>query len=264
MPNEALTPRSETTSTTESMMTTSPPERAPSESSSGVHSGEERDEVVIRPRPAGKPIQTKLNQPVIQEEPYARSTNMRMSSFNNNNNNSATLPLQRSEHKIDYSHCSTMPLPIGCHTQQQHHHYNNQSYKSQHGYSNPQSLLSSPQPSSQQHTTLPNGVRYSNTHFLRRLPQISKAESPYGHLGLGSGHHTFSKLIQEPLHIGIAQSSIPEDRDSANYSMTSEPEYVYATAGGGVSVSQLHHNNLHHPQHHPTPHHHHHHHQIIN
>lgn len=255
MPNEALTPRSETTSTTESMMTTSPPERAPSESSSGVHSGEERDEVVIRPRPTSKPTQTKLNQPVIQEEPYARSTNMRMSSFNNNNNNSATLPLQRNEHKIDYSHCSTMPLPIGCHNQQQ-------SYKSQHGYSNPQSLLSSPQSlPSQQHTTLPNGVRYSNTHFLRRLPQISKAESPYGHLGLGSGHHTFSKLIQEPLHIGLNHpaAAIPEDRDSANYSMTSEPEYVYATAGGGVSHLH-HHNNLHHPQHQPP----HHHHPIIN
>lgn len=262
MPNEALTPRSETTSTTESMMTTSPPERAPSESSSGVHSGEEREEVVIRPRAVGKP-QPKLNQPVIQEEPYARSTNMRMSSFNNNNNNSATLPLQRTEHKIDYSHCSTMPLPIGCHNQnqlqqQQQQLYNQQnlSYKSQHGYSNPQSLISSPKqqqlqqplPSQQQHTTLPNGVRYSNTHFLRRLPQISKAESPYGHLGLGAGHHTFSKLIgQDPLHISIAQTSIPEDRDSANYSMTSEPEYVYATAT--TNGQQLHH---------------HHHHQIMN
>lgn len=244
-------------------MTTSPPERAPSESSSGVHSGEERDEVVIRPRPVGKP-QPKLNQPAIQEEPYARSTNMRMSSFNNNNNNSATLPLQRTEHKIDYSHCSTMPLPIGCHNQQQQQQHH-QSYKSQHGYSNPQSLLSSPLPPPQQptpptqHTTLPNGVRYSNTHFLRRLPQISKAESPYGHLGLGSGHHTFSKLIQDPLHIigGGGQPTIPEDRDSANYSMSSEPEYVYATAGGGVSLLD---HNIHHPLHHHHQHHSQHHH----
>lgn len=237
VPNEALTPRSDTTSTTES--TTSPPERAPSESSSGVHSGEEREEVVIRPRAASKPP-PKPPQPPIAEEPYGRSTNMRMSSFNNDTNgngscnslnsksNSATLPLQRTmpEQKIDYSHCSTMPLPMGCHSQA------SLQYKPQ-GYS-PQTVMSSmgvvAAKQHVSHTTLPNGVRYSNPHFLRRIPHITKAESPYGHLGLGAGHHTFSKLLQDPMQIhSLVNTSIPEDRDSANYSMSSDQDCLYAT-----------------------------------
>lgn len=212
VPNEALTPRSDTTSTTES--TTSPPERASSDTSSGVHSGEEREEVVIRPRPVCKPP-PKPPQSVIQEEPFGRSTNMKMSSFNNDGKSSATLPLTRNvpEPRIDYIHCSTMPLPLGCHQQQ---------YKPQ---------IYTPPASKQQlmHTTLPNGVRYSNPHFLRRIPHVTKAESPYGHLGLGAGHHTFSKLLQDPLH-SLAATSIPEDRDSANYSMSSDHdrEILYA------------------------------------
>ncbi|XP_055853102.1 protein tincar [Episyrphus balteatus] len=256
VPNEALTPRSDTTSTTES--TTSPPERAPSESSSGVHSGEEREEVVIRPRAICKPP-PKPPQPPIAEEPYGRSTNMRMSSFNNDTNgngsnnslnsnsksNSATLPLQRTmpEQKIDYSHCSTMPLPLGCHSQA------SLQYKPQ-GYS-PQSVTSSigvvAAKQHVSHTTLPNGVRYSNPHFLRRIPHITKAESPYGHLGLGAGHHTFSKLLQDPMQIhSLVNTSIPEDRDSANYSMSSDQDCLYATT--------THHHHPHQHQHHQHQH----------
>ncbi|XP_053969445.1 protein tincar [Anastrepha ludens] len=303
VPNEALTPRSDTTSTTES--TTSPPERAPSESSSGVHSGEERDvEVVIRPRAACKPP-PKPPQPAIQEEPYGRCTNMRMSSFGGDTANpgasgggggralnSATLPLTRSapEQKFDYAnHCSTMPLPAACHSQQQaavaargsgnygmttsaysmHSqpplpppplNSNLSSFRSQYAnsavamagakaaqmlqqqqheqqqqqYSQPQSTSPPPPPPpAGMHTTLPNGVRYSNPHFLRRLPHVTKAaESPYGHLGLGAGHHTFSKLLQDPLQHSLVNTAIPEDRDSANYSMSSEPDCgnLYATA----------------------------------
>ncbi|XP_011211158.2 protein tincar [Bactrocera dorsalis] len=303
VPNEALTPRSDTTSTTES--TTSPPERAPSESSSGVHSGEERDiEVVIRPRSACKPP-PKPPQPPIQEEPYGRCTNMRMSSFGGDAIgaagralNSATLPLTRSapEQKFDYAnHCSTMPLPAACHSQQQAaqavrgsgnygmttsaysmhsqpplplppppppQHSGLSSFRSQYAnsavamagvnvarmqqqqhqqqhepqqqYSAPQSISPPPPPPPVgMHTTLPNGVRYSNPHFLRRLPHVTKAaESPYGHLGLGAGHHTFSKLLQDPLQHSLVNTAIPEDRDSANYSMSSEQDCgnLYATA----------------------------------
>ncbi|CAD6996182.1 unnamed protein product [Ceratitis capitata] len=299
VPNEALTPRSDTTSTTES--TTSPPERAPSESSSGVHSGEERDvEVVIRPRSACKPP-PKPPQPPIQEEPYGRCTNMRMSSFgcdvnsaSNRALNSATLPLTRStpEQKFDYAnHCSTMPLPAACHSQQhaavvatrgsgnygmttsaysmhsqpplppppvqsglssfRSAQYANSSVAmasantarmqqqqqhelQQQQYQQPQSISPPPPPPpAGMHTTLPNGVRYSNPHFLRRLPHVTKAaESPYGHLGLGAGHHTFSKLLQDPLQNSLVNTAIPEDRDSANYSMTSENDCgnLYATA----------------------------------
>lgn len=226
-----LTPRSDTTSTESS---TSPPDRALSETSSGVHSGEERDEVVIRPRPIQKSIVKPPPAPAIQEEPFGRSTNMKMSSFNNNEpttgKSSATLPLIRAapiEHRHDFAnHCSTMPLPIGCH--QQH----NQQFRSQ--------LFGTPTASkSQLHTTLPNGLRYNGTtntpiqqhHFLRRIPHVKNAESPYGTLGLGAGHHTFSKLLHDPLmchNIGV----IPEDRDSANYSMISDHDRdMYINSG---------------------------------
>lgn len=212
--NEILTPRSETTE-----RSNSPPDRASSDTSSGVHSGEERDEVVIRPRapkPAVKPVQ-----PAIQEEPYGRATNMRMSSFNIDAKSSATLPLQKSmiETRNDYSiHCNTMPLPMGCHQQQ---------YKPQ-----IQQNYATANSSRQQlhHSTLPNEIRYSNGDILRRMPHIRQAESPYGVLGLGSGHHTFSKLLHDPLNNVIV--SIPEDRDSANYSMISDQDReMYITAG---------------------------------
>ncbi|XP_075144961.1 transmembrane protein tincar [Haematobia irritans] len=270
VPQEALTPRSDTTSMgTES--TTSPPERAPSESSSGVHSAEERDvEVAIRPRAVCKPP-AKPPQPAIQEEPYGRCTNMRMSSFAcGANTNSATLPLQRSqpEQKFDYSqHCSTMPLPTNanfgqpqaqqaqsavyatsahCMTQSLNAASNMSSFKTPH-YANsgvamaghntkmtmpnqpsPTPPLPPPYPSSHPtHTTLPNGVRYSNPNILRRLPYVKGAESPYGHLGLGAGHHAFTKAGYENT---LLNSTIPEDRDSANYSMTSDQDCLYATA----------------------------------
>ncbi|XP_068152497.1 protein tincar isoform X1 [Drosophila tropicalis] len=262
VPNEALTPRSDTTSTTESTITTSPPDRAPSESSSGVHSGEEREmEVIIRPRSTCKPP-PRPPQPPIQEEPYGRCTNMRMSSFNSDPHsnassasssatviNSATLPLQRSipEQKFDYTaHCSTMPLPVGCHSQQL---AGTGGGAGTGGYASTSAMTSSMVGNStvssfktpsihyanaavalgsgQLHTTLPNGVRYSNPHFLRRLPHVSKAaESPYGHLGYGAAHHAFGKMGHEATH-----PTIPEDRDSANYSMASDQDCgLYVTA----------------------------------
>lgn len=116
MPQELLTPRSETTSMGTSS-TTSPPDRPSSESSSGVHSGEEREnEMAIRPKTFTKCI-AKLQPPSILEEPYDRCTNMQMSSFivsSMATNSCSTLPLQRSliDHQFDYSqHCRTMPLP---------------------------------------------------------------------------------------------------------------------------------------------------------
>ncbi|SPP83424.1 protein tincar isoform X1 [Drosophila guanche] len=264
VPNEALTPRSDTTSITEST-TTSPPERAPSESSSGVHSGEERElEVIIRPRASCKPP-PRPPQPPIQEEPYGRCTNMRMSSFNADpaaslntatGMNSATLPMQRTapEQKFDYTaHCSTMPLPVGCHSQQLAGNTANGGYASTSAmttsmgggippppsqvtsfktsgigihYANAAVALGNGQAMQAPHTTLPNGVRYSNPHFLRRLPHMTKAaESPYGHLGYGAGHHAFAKLPHE------THPTIPEDRDSANYSMASDQDCgLYVTA----------------------------------
>lgn len=181
---EALTPKSDTNSTS----STSPPERASlSESSSGVHSSEEnKDEVVIRPRPVTGLQKTVKTPAVIQEEPYGRITNMKMSSFKDGTGSASnTLPSSRGlavdQGQIDYS-CNTMPSMPGAHLM------------------NRMSVNDSPK----QRTTLPSNIRYSSgsngSHYLRQMPQLKNAESPYA-TGLGSGHHTFSsKFIQnEPL-----------------------------------------------------------------
>ncbi|KAG5682306.1 hypothetical protein PVAND_011666 [Polypedilum vanderplanki] len=198
--NEALTPKSDTNSTESS---TSPPERALSESSSGVHSAEEnKDEVVIRSKMG---IQKNVKTPaVIQEEPYGRITNNhKMSSFNINSNNvgssSNTLPHNRSggisneEYPvIDYSQCNTMPLMPGAH---QIHR------------------MSANNDSSMQRTTLPNNIRYSSAGNFKR--QLQNVDSPYA-TGLGSGHHTFSsRLIQnEPLPAPPIQQSHSNQQQS--------------------------------------------------
>lgn len=207
IPNgEALTPKSDTNSTESS---TSPPERALSESSSGVHSSEEsKDEVVIRAKAA---LQKTVKTPaVIQEEDiYGRITNNhKMSSFKDGGSACNTLPINRSTvvsdqpSVIDYSQCNTMPLMPGSHQM------------------NRMSDSSSPK----QRTTLPNNIRYSSTgHYLvaRQMPQIKNAESPYA-TGLGSGHHTFSsKLIQnEPLPAPPTHMVMPQSQSQQQFSMT--------------------------------------------
>jgi hypothetical protein len=114
-----------------------------------------------------------------------------------------------------------MPLPIGNHSP----------YKPQPTYSPVATPTCGVR--QQQHTTLPNGLRYSSNQYLRRMPHVKNAESPYGHLGMGSGHHTFSKLLHDPLAMPAPPMStftspitqmIPEDRDSANYSMISDQD----------------------------------------
>lgn len=182
MPNEALTPKSDTTST-ESSNTCSPPDHRASSESSGVHSGEDtKEDVVIRARPviAGpqKSIM-KQPQPAIIEEPFGRPTNMSLSSFKDGQNCS-TLPSRGGqESQSDYSQCNTMPLPVGAHHNNQHHR------------------ISANEP--RQRTTLPNNIRYSAGQYLRQIPHIKNAENPYGYGLTGSGHHTFSKHIQNEI-----------------------------------------------------------------
>lgn len=299
MPNEALTPRSDTTSN-ESSSASPPDHRASSDSSSGVHSGEEREEVLIRASVGGvvsrpspyKPV-IKPIPPPIAEEPFGRSTNMRMSSFNINNNNngqshhsltgsnsmnnnmgsecapgSATLPLLRSGSSLvdyhpvrDYPHCSTMPLPgsnahpypFNMRQQQQQQvvlaqgnngvssvnqlkHQNLNQLNNNNNNSTPvNSNHSSPAHTYvPQHTTLPNGVRYANPMLTRRVPHLKNADSPYGVLGLGSGHHTFSKLLHDPL----AAMAIPEGgdgMDTTNYAIISEELYIADLTGSSSS-----------------------------
>lgn len=277
----------------------SPPDRAPSETSSGVHSGEESAEVVIRPgsissgRPSPyKPV-IKPVPPPIAEEPFGRSTNMRMSSFNINGNRhshqsltgstsvnnhmggdgaatSATLPLLRSGSSLtdyhplrDYAHCSTMPLPGSNGHQnpfmnrqqiQQPPHLSSDSsvaaqYKHLNQLNNNNSNTNNSTPVNSnhsspahpgmgipQHTTLPNGVRYANPMLTRRVPHLKNAESPYGVLGMGSGHHTFSKLLHDPLmEMSIPEGSDGHLMDTTNYAMISEELYIADLTGSGSS-----------------------------
>lgn len=215
MAHEILTPCTDSMSTE---CSTSPPERAASDSSSsGIHSGEERDEVLIRPRTHVRST-VKPPPPAIQEEPFGRSTNLVMSTFIKDTS-SATLPMHRAQSAEPFydfaNHCNTMPLPITNNHQQMQQRI-------------PQFITPSAS-KLQLHTTLPNGVRYANpANFIRRVPlHVQTAESPYGILGLGAGHHTFSKLLHDPLVF----NSIPEDRDSANYSMISDQDReIYANA----------------------------------
>lgn len=236
-PNEALTPKSDTNSTESS---TSPPERALSESSSGVHSSEEnKDEVVIRPKAA---IQKTVKTPaVIQEEDiYGRITNNhKMSSFKDGGSACNTLPINRSTvvsdqpSIIDYSQCNTMPLMPGAHQLNR---------------------MSANDSSPKQRTTLPNNIRYSTTgHYLvgRPMPQLKNAESPYA-TGLGSGHHTFSpKLIQnEPLPAPPHSMIMPQSQSQQQFSMTTpssihhHPVHNFNTSSSSFSTNiHSHHNN---------------------
>jgi hypothetical protein len=222
--NEALTPKSDTNSTESS---TSPPERALSESSSGVHSSEEnKDEVIIRPKPV---LQKTVKTPaVIQEEPYGRITNNhKMLSFKDSMSSSNTLPINRSSGvaeqptMIDYSQCNTMPLMPGAHQINR---------------------MSVNESSPKQRTTLPNNVRYSSAgHYLRQMPQLKNAESPYA-TGFGSGHHTFSsKLIQnEPLP-APPPHTMSQSQSQQQFSLTSNaihhPMHHFNTTSSSSSSS---------------------------
>lgn len=238
--NEALTPKSDTNSTESS---TSPPERALSESSSGVHSSEEnKDEVVIRPKAVLKTVKTPA---VIQEEDiYGRITNNhKMSSFKEGGSSCNTLPINRSSSSvmsdqpsiIDYSQCNTMPLMPGSHQMNR---------------------MSANESSPKQRTTLPNNIRYSSAgHYLigRQMPQLKNAESPYA-TGLGSGHHTFSsKLIQnEPLPAPPQMNGVshhhammmPQSQSQQQFSMTT-PSSIHHPALHFNTTSSSFSNNIH-------------------
>lgn len=216
--NELLTPKSDTTSTESS--TTSPPERALSETSSGVHSSEEtnKDEVVIRRAAvAAKTSIIKQAPAVIHEEPYGRITHMKMSTFKDGSN-SNTLPTRVGDNNsmIDYSQCNTntMPLPPSVH--QIHRVSMNEPKR----------------------TTLPNNIRYSAGQYIRQMSQLKNAESPYGMCGLGSGHHTFSKLIQNDVTPSI--NTMPSSHSHQNYVSDSQiqhqPMNNFQTASSSFST----------------------------
>jgi hypothetical protein len=216
--NEALTPKSDTNSTESS---TSPPERALSESSSGVHSGEEtKEEVVIRPRPSTGIQKTIKTPAVIQEEPYGRITNLKMSTFKDAPGSASnTLPMHRGstleQPQVDYSQCNTMPMMPGAHQM------------------NRMSANDSPK----QRTTLPNNIRYSaggGGHYIRQMPQLKNAESPYA-TGLGSGHHTFSSKL-----INIQNEPLPPPPHPHQHHLMSQSQSQQQFAMNSSSIHQMH------------------------
>ena len=141
------------------------------------------------------------------EEPFGRSTNMRMTSFTEGQPSSATLPHYPTQPAAAiYPHCSTMPLPHG----------------SSHSAAAPMSgsCGSVPAPrvvleqSGSLHTTLPSGARLLHPQptpaFVKRFPSV---QQPWP--VLPGAHHTFPNALNGVLGHHHA------DRDSANFSMAS-------------------------------------------
>ncbi|XP_051161493.1 protein tincar isoform X3 [Leptopilina boulardi] len=191
--------------------------------------------VVIRRRSS----RTKLTEPLLNhnEEPFGRSTNMRMTSFTENTDlraiqaSSATLPHYPTQPMVTYPHCSTMPLP----------------HASSHGMSNgtggggngsgscgsvsrninnglSSTVMHSSIPS---HTTLPshhNGVRLipgASNPFVKRFPPVPV----HTHQGWAlPGHHTFPQAAlgnNNNNKLSTTAQIRQSDRDSANFSMAS-------------------------------------------
>nr|CAD7433514.1 unnamed protein product [Timema monikensis] len=203
--------------------------------------------VVIR-RKQLRPKTDGAEAPLVKEEPFGRSTNMRMTSFTDNpdgsrsSSSSATLPhypTQPVAISTVYPHCSTMPLPSGINAVANHSVNNTTGSGSCHSFPRP-------------HTTIPthhNGIRLFNgpNPFVKRFPvyhhqgmsngrppQIMMAPvGPFGTMPINAtpgldavrsngitGHHTFPHVAvgikYSPQHLNGKQ-----DRDSANFSMAS-------------------------------------------
>lgn len=193
--------------------------------------------VVIRRRLSRPKLTDSLG---MGEEPFGRSTNMRMTSFTENSDlraiqpSSATLPHYPTQPAVTYPHCSTMPLP--------HASSHNSAVASGAVVNgNAGSCSSVPRhtaypgasgaTTTTAHTTLPshhNGVRLLHGHgapgnpFVKRFPQIQVQPWPL------SGHHTFPQLPPPPPAPSAITAKVLVnaqvrqcDRDSANFSMAS-------------------------------------------
>lgn len=189
--------------------------------------------ILENPNEATVVIRRKLSRPKLSEplnpneEPFGRSTNMRMTSFTENNDlrsmqaSSATLPHYPTQPVITYPHCSTMPLPHATHGN-----------GTNMGGSTAGSCGSVPRHTTipnhavlPTHTTLPshhNGVRLLHggpNPFVKRFPPVQVVHQGVPSWTLPGGHHTFPQpqigKLSTPAQ--IRQS----DRDSANFSMAS-------------------------------------------
>ncbi|XP_050449533.1 protein tincar isoform X2 [Cataglyphis hispanica] len=181
--------------------------------------------VVIR----RKLSRTKLTDPLnANEEPFGRSTNMRMTSFTESNDiriqaSSATLPHYPTQPIVTYPHCSTMPLPHASHSVAAAN-MNGGSTGScgsvpRHTFVPPQVHTTMPA-----HTTLPshhNGVRLlhnaTSNPFVKRFPPVQLHTQPWAL----PGHHTFPQMPQSNNKLTVTAQIRQSDRDSANFSMAS-------------------------------------------
>ncbi|CAK9800317.1 Protein tincar, partial [Anthophora quadrimaculata] len=189
--------------------------------------------VVIR----RKLSRTKLTEPLNpNEEPFGRSTNMRMTSFTESNDirvhaSSATLPHYPTQPVVTYPHCSTMPLPHASHSMAGSHMAGSSGSCGsvpRHTFVPPQVHATVPA-----HTTLPshhNGVRLlhappppqpaapSGNPFVKRFPPVPLLHTQPWAL---PGHHTFPQPPQANGKLTATAQIRQTDRDSANFSMAS-------------------------------------------
>ncbi|XP_029038168.2 protein tincar isoform X2 [Osmia bicornis bicornis] len=185
--------------------------------------------VVIR----RKLSRTKLTEPLNpNEEPFGRSTNMRMVSFTESNDvrvhtASATLPHYPTQPAVTFPHCSTMPLPHGSHSMAGSHMAGSSGSCGsvpRHAFVPPQVHATVPA-----HTTLPshhNGVRLlhptpQSNPFVKRFPPVQMHGQPWALPGALPGHHTFPQAPQNNGKLTAAAQIRQTDRDSANFSMAS-------------------------------------------
>ncbi|XP_076179805.1 transmembrane protein tincar isoform X2 [Ptiloglossa arizonensis] len=184
--------------------------------------------VVIR----RKLSRTKLTEPLNpNEEPFGRSTNMRMTSFTESNDirvhaASATLPHYPTQPAVTYPHCSTMPLPHASHSMAGSHMSGSTgscgSVPRHTFVAHPPQVHATTVTS---HTTLPshhNGVRLlhavqANNPFVKRFPPVQLHTQPWAL----PGHHTFPQQPQANGKLSVAAQIRQTDRDSANFSMAS-------------------------------------------
>ncbi|XP_032683675.1 protein tincar isoform X2 [Odontomachus brunneus] len=205
--------------------------------------------VVIR----RKLSRTKLTDPLNpNEEPFGRSTNMRMTSFTESNDiriqaSSATLPHYPTQPIVTYPHCSTMPLPHASHSVAGVNMSGGSTGSCgsvpRHTFVPPQVHATVPA-----HTTLPshhNGVRLlhgsggggggggggsggsvgggggsvcgPSNPFVKRFPPVQLHTQPWAL----PGHHTFPQLPQGNNKLSATAQIRQSDRDSANFSMAS-------------------------------------------
>ncbi|XP_020300399.1 protein tincar isoform X2 [Pseudomyrmex gracilis] len=183
--------------------------------------------VVIR----RKLSRTKLTDPLNpNEEPFGRSTNMRMTSFTESNDiriqaSSATLPHYPTQPIVTYPHCSTMPLPHASHSVAAANMSGGSAGSCgsvpRHTFVPPQVHSTMPA-----HTTLPshhNGVRLLHSAggpsnpFVKRFPPVQLHTQPWAL----PGHHTFPQAPPSNNKLTATAQIRQSDRDSANFSMAS-------------------------------------------